>query len=96
MIIDRKTVDHVAALARLGLSDEESNRLTGELASILEHVAVLSRLDTEGVDPLYHILPIENVLREDQSVSSEIRDDVLKFAPKARSPFFAVPNVLEE
>lgn len=96
MSIDRKTVEHVAKLARLGLSDEEKDRLAKELSGILEHVEMLSKLNTDGVEPLYHILPLKNVLREDASRPAVVRDDVLKHAPKARSPFFVVPNVLEE
>lgn len=96
MTIDRKTVEHVAKLARLGLSDEEKDLLAKELSGILDHVAELSKLDTDGIDPLYHILPIQNVFRDDQSKPNPVRDDVLKFAPGARPPFFVVPNVLEE
>lgn len=96
MPIDRKTVEHVAALARLGLSDEEKDRLAAELSGILDHMAVLSKLNTDQVEPLYHILPIQNVFREDAHTPSHIRDDVLQHAPKARPPFFVVPNVLDE
>ncbi|OGH56268.1 MAG: hypothetical protein A3G34_06205 [Candidatus Lindowbacteria bacterium RIFCSPLOWO2_12_FULL_62_27] len=96
MAIDRKTVEHVAALARLGLSDEEKDRLARELSGILDHVADLSRWNTDQVEPLYHILPIKNVTRDDAPARSGVRDDVLQHAPKSRPPFFAVPNVLEE
>lgn len=96
MAIDRKTVEQVAALARLGLSDEEKGQLEKELSGILDHVAALSKLNTDLVDPLYHILPLKNVFRADETKPSTVRDDVLKFAPKARPPFFVVPNVLEE
>ncbi len=96
MAIDRKTVEQVAALARLGLSDEEKERLEKELSGILDHVAELSKLNTDRVDPLYHILPLKNVFREDKMLPSTVSEDVLKFAPKARPPFFVVPNVLEE
>ena len=96
MSIDRKTVDHVAALARLGLTDEEKTKLAAELSGILGHVEMLSKLDTKNVEPLYHILPLKNVTREDVCRPDTVRDEVLKHAPKARPPFFVVPNVLEE
>ena len=96
MAIDRKTVEKVALLARLGLSDEEKDILARELSGILDHMAELSKLNTDQVDPLYHILPIKNVLRNDDCRPSDVRDEVLKHAPGARPPFFVVPNVLEE
>ena len=96
MAIDHKTVEQVAALARLGITDEEKTRLAAELSGILDHVAMLSKLNTDSVEPLYHILPLLNVAREDVQKPAEVRDEVLKFAPKARPPFFVVPNVLEE
>ena len=96
MAIERKTVEHVAALARLGLSDEEKDRLAKELSGILDHMTALSKLNTDLVDPLYHILPLKNVFREDEQKPSAVRDEVLKHAPKARPPFFVVPNVLDE
>lgn len=96
MPIEPKDVEHVAALARLGLSDEEKNRLARELSGILDHMNALSALKTDGVEPLYHILPLKNVFREDRENSAGVRDEVLKFAPKARPPFFVVPNVLDE
>lgn len=96
MPIDRKTVEHVAKLARLGLSDEDKDRMTQDLSGILEHVEVLSQLKTDDIEPLYHILPIQNVLREDTVHESGVRDDVLKHAPKARPPFFSVPQVFDE
>ena len=96
MEIDRKTVEHVAQLARLGVTDEEKDRLARELSGILTHVDMLSKLNTDNVAPLYHILPVQNVLRDDAAHPSDVRDDVLKSAPKARPPFFVVPNVLDE
>ncbi|MBI4179879.1 Asp-tRNA(Asn)/Glu-tRNA(Gln) amidotransferase subunit GatC [bacterium] len=96
MSIDRKTVEHVAALARLGLTGEEKTKLEAELSGILDHVAQLSKLETGKVEPLYHILPIQNVFREDAASPAGVRDDVLKHAPGARPPFFVVPNVLDE
>lgn len=96
MAIDRKTVEHVAALARLGLTDDEKDSLAKELSGILDHVQALAKLNTDQVEPLYHILPVQNVVREDSMKSSAVRDEVLAAAPKARPPFFAVPNVLDE
>lgn len=96
MRIDKKTVEHAATLARLGIKDEEKDKLAMELSGILDHVAMLSKLNTDHIAPLYHILPVQNVLREDAVRPGNVRDEVLKFAPMARPPFFVVPNVLEE
>ena len=62
-MIDRDQVLHVARLARLRLSDEEVETMTGELSGILEHVDRIGKLDLEGVEPTSHVVALENVLR---------------------------------
>src|SRR5438445_696204 len=65
-LISRDDVVHVARLARLALTDEELDTYTGQLAGILEHAADVAALDTAGVPPTAHPLPLENVLRDDE------------------------------
>ncbi len=65
-MIDREQVLHVARLARLELSDEEVERMTGELSGILEHVEKIAGLDLEGVPPTSHVVPMTNALRADE------------------------------
>ena len=65
-MIDREQVLHVARLARLRLTEEEVERMAGELSGILEHVDRIAELDLEGVEPTSHVVELENVLRADE------------------------------
>jgi aspartyl-tRNA(Asn)/glutamyl-tRNA(Gln) amidotransferase subunit C len=94
--ITRGDVEHVADLARLALTEEELGRLTGELAGILEHAARVQALDTEGVPPTAHPLPLVNVLRPDEPGPCLDRDEVLAEAPDAEDGRFRVPPILGE
>jgi aspartyl-tRNA(Asn)/glutamyl-tRNA(Gln) amidotransferase subunit C len=91
-VIDRDQVLHVARLARLKLTDEEIERMAGELSGILEHVDRISELDLEGVEPTSHVIALENVLRPDEPRPSWSRDDVLEPAPDPASGAFRVPS----
>lgn len=94
--ITRAEVEHVARLARLALTTEEVDALTGELATILEHAASVSALDTEGVPPTAHPLPLVNVFRPDEPRPGIDRDEVLREAPASEDGRFRVPRVLGE
>ena len=83
---------HVARLARLKLTDEEIERMAGELSGILDHVDRISELDLEGVEPTSHVIALENVLRPDEPRPSWSRDDVLERAPDPASGAFRVPS----
>jgi aspartyl-tRNA(Asn)/glutamyl-tRNA(Gln) amidotransferase subunit C len=87
-------VRHVAKLARLALSEEELQRLTPQLESILEYVAKISEVDVSGVEPMAHALPLANVLREDQVEAPLPIEKVLQNAPETDGRFFKVPKVL--
>jgi len=91
-MIDREQVLHVARLARLRLSDEEVDRMTGELSSILDHIERISALDLEGVEPTSHVVELENVLRPDEPHESLPRDVALAEAPDADATGFRVPS----
>ena len=91
-MIDRDQVLHVARLARLKLTDEETERMAGELSGILEHVDRISELDLDGVEPTSHVIPLENVLRADEPRPSWSRDEVLEPAPDPASGAFRVPS----
>ncbi len=95
MAIDRATVEHVARLARLALSDEERERFAEQLGRILEHAALLDAQPLEGVTPTFHVVPITNVLRDDAATPSLPREEVLAQAPAHDAGFFRVPLVLE-
>ena len=94
--ISRDDVAHVARLARLDLTEEELERFTGQLAAVLEHAADVASLDTAGVPPTAHPLPLQNVLRADVPVPSLDRDEVLAMAPEAEDRRFRVPRILGE
>jgi aspartyl-tRNA(Asn)/glutamyl-tRNA(Gln) amidotransferase subunit C len=91
-VIDREQVLHVARLARLELSDEEIERMAGELSGILEHVDRISALDLDGVEPTSHVVPLENVLRADEPEPSLPRDRSLEQAPDPVDGAFRVPS----
>ncbi|MDQ7840158.1 MAG: Asp-tRNA(Asn)/Glu-tRNA(Gln) amidotransferase subunit GatC [bacterium] len=95
MAIDRATVEHVARLARLALTDEERERFAGQLGRILEYCARLDAVSIEGVPATSHVLPMVNVLREDLPAPCLSRDEVLAAAPAHEQGFFKVPRVLE-
>jgi aspartyl-tRNA(Asn)/glutamyl-tRNA(Gln) amidotransferase subunit C len=94
--ISTADVAHVARLARLALTDEELEQFTGQLAAVLAHAADVEALDTSGVRPTAHPLPITNVLRDDVVVPGVDRDEVLAQAPAAESGRFRVPRILGE
>ena len=87
-------VRHVAKLARLKVSDDEVRMFTGQLGAVLDYVAQLQEVDTEGVEPLAHALAVHNVLREDEVRPSLSNDEALANAPQRDGEFFAVPKVL--
>jgi aspartyl-tRNA(Asn)/glutamyl-tRNA(Gln) amidotransferase subunit C len=91
-VIDRQQVTHVATLARLKLTEEELERMAGELSGILEHVDRISELDLEGTEPTSHVVALENVLRPDEPRPSWSRDEMLERAPDPASGAFRVPS----
>jgi aspartyl-tRNA(Asn)/glutamyl-tRNA(Gln) amidotransferase subunit C len=91
-VIDRDQVLHVARLARLRLSDEEVERMVGDLSGILEHVDRIGKLDLEGVEPTSHVVALENVLRTDEPRPSLPRDVALASAPEPQEGAFRVPS----
>jgi len=89
-------VEHVARLARLELSSEEKERLRSQLDAILGYVEQLRRVDTTGVEPTAHVLPLANVMRDDEVRPSYPAEAMLANAPEAREGQFRVPRILEE
>jgi len=95
MPVTRQDVDTVAALARLSFSEEEKEQLMGTLNDILGYFDKLSELDTENVEPLTHILPVQNVMREDVVKPSCNQETALANAPRAERGHFVIPKVIE-
>jgi aspartyl-tRNA(Asn)/glutamyl-tRNA(Gln) amidotransferase subunit C len=91
-MIDREQVLHVARLARLALSEQEVERMAGELSGILDHVDKIAELDLDGVEPTDHVVELENVLRADEPRPSWPRERVLESAPDPSDGAFRVPS----
>jgi aspartyl-tRNA(Asn)/glutamyl-tRNA(Gln) amidotransferase subunit C len=91
-VIEREQVLHVAKLARLGLSEEEIERMAGELSGILEHVDRISELDLDDVEPTSHVVELENVLRADVPHESLPPEVALASAPDPAEGAFRVPS----
>jgi aspartyl-tRNA(Asn)/glutamyl-tRNA(Gln) amidotransferase subunit C len=93
--ISKEQVQKVAMLGRLKLSEEEAEQYTTQLNDILQFVEKLNELDTETVEPTSHVLPMQNVLREDEVRPSLERDKALANAPEQQDGMFRVPAVFE-
>lgn len=94
MSVTIKDVEHVAELARLYFSKEEKEKLVHQLNEILEYMEQLNALDTTTVEPLSHVIELQNVFREDKQRTSLPREEVLKNAPSHTEKFFKVPKVI--
>lgn len=95
MAISRDEVEHVARLARLGLTDEEQARLQQQLSQILGAMQAIDRLDTSAIPPTAQVIPRHTVMREDVVRPSLPVEDVLRNAPRREGDFIKVPPVLE-
>ena len=91
-MIEREQVLHVARLARLRLTDEEVERMSGELSSILDHIEKINELDLDEVAPTSHVIDVENVLRPDEPRPSIPRERALEQAPDSTGDGFRVPS----
>ena len=96
MALTRDEVLHVARLARVGLTEEDVTRFRQQLSQILDHFESLSRIDTEGVPPTTHTLPLEGVMAPDEVRPSLTHDEVLANAPLEQDGYLRVRAVLEE
>lgn len=95
MSIDKNTVEYVAHLARIKLKSKELEKLSGQLQDIVGFIGKLNKINIENILPTSHILPINNVLREDEPRESLSVDKVLMNAPQRQANFFVVPKVIE-
>ncbi len=94
MSLSLTDVEHVAALARLGLTKAELETLRDQLSSILGHIEVLNQLDTASISPTAQVIAVENVMRDDIAEPSLAPDVVTRIAPRHERGFIAVPAVL--
>jgi len=95
MAITKETVEYVAHLARIALKPKELEKFSGQLQDIINFIDKLKKLDISNVNPTSHILPLENVFREDTARESLPLDKALMNAPCRKGNFFVVPKVIE-
>jgi aspartyl-tRNA(Asn)/glutamyl-tRNA(Gln) amidotransferase subunit C len=91
-MIDREQVLHVARLARLQLTDDEADRMTGELGKVLDWIEKIEELDLEGVPPTSHVVEVANALRADEPRPCLPREVALAAAPSRTDEGFLVPS----
>jgi aspartyl-tRNA(Asn)/glutamyl-tRNA(Gln) amidotransferase subunit C len=94
--LTRQDAAYVARLARIELTEDELDRYAEQLATVLDHAAQVAALDTDGVTPTAHPLPLRNVTRSDEVQPSLDRDEVLAQAPAVEDRRFRVPRILGE
>ncbi len=95
MAVTKKDVEHVAKLARLGLTEEEKKRFTAQLSDILEYAEIMNGIDTKNAAPTSHAIPMKNVFREDKAVPCEDTASILANEPDRRDNMFSVPKIME-
>lgn len=93
--IGESDVERVAKLAHLNLTEEEKQLVTQQLNDILTVAATIQELDTEGVPPMTHAVPLQNVLRPDENRPSLSQENVLQNAPQVQNGHFRVPRILD-
>lgn len=95
MKISDKEIEHIALLSRLEINEEEKKLFAKQLSSILDYIDKLNELDTHDIEPTSHVIPLNNVMREDIPVPSISRDDALMNAPEHTKKFYRVPKIIE-
>lgn len=95
MNINTELVDYISELSRLELQCGEKQAMTAQLEQIIAYMDVLNRLDTTGVEPMSHVFPVKNVLREDEVEPSQDRAELLAGAPVPDEEAFLVPRAVD-
>lgn len=95
MAVTTKDVHEVAELARLRFSPAEEERLAEELNRILQYMDTLNELDTAGVEPTSHILPLANAFRRDEATPSPAAAEIAAAAPQRQGDYFKVPRIID-
>lgn len=95
MKVTAEDVKHIAQLSRLTVPESEMEKFTEQFNQILAYADILQKLDTTGIEPTAHVLPVANVLREDVVKEGVSHEDALKNAPAVHNDGFKVPRVIE-
>lgn len=93
--IDDETMEYVAILAKLSLTEDEKEEAKRDMGGMLDYIDMLNELNTEGVEPVTHIFPLTNVFREDTVSADKDRAKLLKNAPELKNGAFKVPKTVE-
>ncbi len=91
-VIDDATIEYVGILAKLELSGAEREQAKKDMGRMLDYIDKLGELDTSDVEPLSHVLPLQNVFREDVVTNGDDRENILKNAPMEKDGMFVVPQ----
>ena len=92
-VINDETIEYVGILAKLELSGEEKEQAKKDMGRMLDYIDKLAELDTEGVEPMSHVFPVENVFREDEVTNADTREQLLSNAPEQKDGMFVVPRI---
>lgn len=90
-------VKHIMMLARIKLpnQEEEIEKLGRQMKDILKYIEKLNEINTEGIEPTSHVIPLYNVFREDIVITPQERDLMLSNAPHCNEKFYIVPKIIE-
>lgn len=91
-IISDETIEYVGILAKLELSDEEKEQAKKDMGRMLDYIDKLNELDTEGIEPMSHVFPVDNVFREDVVTNGDDREQMLANAPRKKDGTYMVPK----
>lgn len=94
-IISDETIEYVGILAKLELSEDEKEQAKKDMGRMLDYIDKLGELDTEGVEPMSHVFPVQNIFREDVVTNADTREQLLSNAPEQKDGMFAVPRTFE-
>ena len=95
MIVNTEMVDYISELSRMELRAGEKQAMTAQLEQIIAYMNVLNQLDTQGIEPMSHVFPVKNVLREDAQAPSQGRAQRLAGSPSGGKEAFLVPKAVE-
>lgn len=94
-IISDETIEYVGILAKLELSEEEREQAKKDMGRMLDYIDKLNELDTQGVEPMSHVFPVNNVFREDEVTNGDDRDNLLLNAPQKKEGTYMVPKTFD-
>jgi aspartyl-tRNA(Asn)/glutamyl-tRNA(Gln) amidotransferase subunit C len=93
-LIDKKTLEHVSKLAKIGLNEQEMDEFLPQIRSILNLFDEINSVDTDTIEPTFHVFGLKNVFREDEVKPSLDKEDVLKNVPKKEKDYVKSPRIL--